>query len=96
MAVTHYKVTVGTSPVKVVTAGYADDLTRVYVANISASYDIYLGDATVSTTDGYLLPKPSGSTIANRQEFVLYTGDSLWAVSTNNAELQVLISGGIE
>jgi hypothetical protein len=95
MAIVHYKVAVTTTPVRVVTAGIADDETRVYLANISGSYDIFLGDNTVSTTDGYLLPKQNGQTVANRQEFVLYAGDSLWAVATADADLQVLVSGTI-
>jgi hypothetical protein len=96
MALTHFKVTVGTTPIRIVTAGYADDNTRVYLANISGSYDIFLGDETVTTTDGYTLPKQSGQTIANRQEFTLYTGDSLWAISTNSADVEVLVSGAIQ
>lgn len=96
MALTHFKITVGTTPVKIVTAGYADDQVRVYLANISGTNDIHLGDETVTTTDGYLLPKSNGQTVSNRQEFVLYTSDTLWAVAAANADLQVLVSGAIQ
>jgi hypothetical protein len=96
MALTHYKITVGTTPVRVVTAGNADDGTFVYLANESGTTDIYLGDNTVTTSDGYLLVKQNGSTVAYRQQFNLYSGDSLWAVATSNAELQVLISGVVQ
>lgn len=96
MALTHYKITVGTGVTKVVTAGNADDGTRVYLANVSGTNDIHLGDETVTTTDGYLLPKQNGQTVANRQEFVLYSGDSIYATAAATAELQVLISGVIQ
>ena len=37
MALTHYKITVGTGVTKVVTAGNADDGTHVYLANVSGT-----------------------------------------------------------
>jgi hypothetical protein len=95
MALTHYKIIVGTTPTRVLTAGNADDGTYVYLANESGTTDIYLGDETVTTSDGYLLVKQNGSTVAYRQDFHLYAGDSLWAVASANAELQVLISGAV-
>lgn len=96
MALTHYKIAVTTTPVRVLTAGNADDGTFVYLANESGTTDIYLGDDTVTTSDGYLLVKQNGSTVAYRQQFTLYAGDSLWAVASSNAQLQVLISGAVQ
>lgn len=68
---------------------------KIYVANQSGTTDTYLGDANVTAANGYQLVKQNGSTVAYRQEFELFGGESIYAIcsSGQTAPIAVIVSG---
>ena len=68
---------------------------KIYVANLSATSHVYLGDNGVTSATGYEIVNQSGQTIGYRQEFELFGGEELYAIcaSGQTASLSVIISG---
>lgn len=91
MAVDHYNITVGTSPVKLVQAPTGVDVCRVYLTNHDNA-DLYIGDASVSASAGehwgFIIKKDVS------YEFELAAGDTLYAISATSAQVTVLKMGG--
>lgn len=87
--------TVTSTPVLLVRASNADDGVQVTVSNGSGD-DVYLGATnTVAVNQGVLVHKNVSATIASRQQFTLYAGDELWAVTTTTSVVNVYVSGGV-
>ena len=87
MAVSHYTVTVGTTPIRILTAPTGSALARVYITNHDNAA-VYIGDSTVATNNGNW-----GFTIVKdgNYDFELAANDSLWAVSATSANVTVLM-----
>ena len=67
---------------------------KIYVANNGAN-DVYLGSSDVLSTDGYLLVKAVGQTIGYRQEFEIFSGESLYAICASGltSTVAVIVTG---
>ena len=87
MAVSHYTVTVGTTPIRILTAPIGSALTRTYITNHDNAA-LYIGGDTVATSGGTW-----GFTIVKdgNYDFELAANDSLWAVSATSANVTVLM-----
>lgn len=86
MAVDHYTITVGTTPIKIIQAPAGVDICKAYVTNHDNAA-LYIGDATVSTSGsnwGFTIIKDAS------YEFELAAGDSLYAISDTSAQVTVL------
>ena len=94
MALDHYSVVVNSTTPTILARGAAGDAhTRVYISNGSGE-DLFVGDETVSTTDGYLIPKQQSTTISYRQEFDLSANDVLYGIclSPNTTTVRVIVT----
>lgn len=97
MALDHYSVSInGVTPVLLAHAPQrvGNRKTKIYVANTGAN-DIYIGDNTVTSTDGYLLVKAVGQTVGYRQEFELFGGETLYVICApaTTSTAAVIVSG---
>lgn len=97
MSVQAYTLTVNSTPMIIAQAPLGDGgKLKVYVSNFSINDHFYVGGTSaVTTANGYEIPNYSGNTVANRQEFELFSGDILWGVcaATKTVEVRVLITG---
>lgn len=82
MAIQSAQVTVGATTVLLATAEYGEGKVKIYITNTSATDHIWVGGANVTTSNGYEVVSSNGSTIANRQEFEVFGGESLYAITT--------------
>lgn len=87
MAVDHYTLTVGTTPVRIAKAPTGVDMCRAYITNHDNA-TLYIGDSSVATSGGNW-----GFTILKdaNYEFVLAAGDEVYAVSATSAQTTVLL-----
>jgi len=68
---------------------------RVYLVNTGGSHDVFIGNASVTSTNGYILGKFQSTGINNRFQIDLFSGDTLYAVcsSGNTTTVTVLVAG---
>jgi hypothetical protein len=89
MAVSHYTITVGTVPIKLVEAPTGTHLSRVYITNHDNAA-LYIGDSSVATSGadwGFTVVKDGN------YEFDLAAGDVLYGISATSAQVTVLMVG---
>ena len=87
MAVSHYTVTVGTTPIRILTAPIGSAIARTYITNHDNAA-VYIGGENVAinnSTWGFTIVKDGN------YDFELSAGDSLWAVSATSANITVLM-----
>jgi hypothetical protein len=87
MALNHYTLTVGTTPVRLAVAPSGVDECRVYITNHDNAA-LYIGDESVATSGadwGFTIVKDAS------YEFVLAAGDAIYAISATSAQTTVLI-----
>jgi hypothetical protein len=94
MAVDHYTMTATTTPQLLVTCPGAGRR-KVYIENRSATNAIYVGDATVSSTDGYNITAQAATGVSNRAEFELFGGDQLWVCSAAGTAVVTVLTPGV-
>ena len=80
MGVTSAQFTVTTAPVKIVSADIAAEM--VYIHNETAI--AYLGDSTVSSSNGYKLDVNDKISLTNHE-------GEIWAVSASSSSVSVLV-----
>lgn len=87
MALSHWTMTVGTTPIRILTAPIGVQLSRVYITNHDNAA-VYVGGENVATNNGNW-----GFTIVKdgNYDFELAAGDSMWAVSSTTANVTVLM-----
>lgn len=71
------------------------DEMSVYVANTGSTHDLFLGDSTVTSTNGYVIGKFQSTGINNRFQCTLFSGETLFAVcaSGNTTTVSVITTG---
>lgn len=87
MAVDHYTITVGTTPIRILQAPAGVDICKAYITNHDNAA-LYIGDSSVSTSGanwGFTITKDAS------YEFELAAGDELYAISTTSAQTTVLL-----
>jgi len=90
MAISHFTISLGTTPHLIADAEDGVQKVMVYVFNNDASANMWVGDETVSNTGtdlGYKIPKDTGYV------FELYGGEKLWGVSTTDISVSVMTTG---
>lgn len=85
MAIQTNQVTVGTSATKMIEAGPNGAVAVIHAA--STGVDVYIGDASVTTGDGFIL-EGGGSTPA----LPLYPGETLYAVIDSGTQVVSVLS----
>ena len=80
MAVTSAQYTVTTSPTKIVSADIAAEMVYVHSETAVA----YLGDSTVSSSNGYKLDVNDKISLVNHE-------GEIWAVSASSSSISVLV-----
>jgi hypothetical protein len=68
---------------------------NVYLANTGGTHDLFLGDPSVTSTNGYVIGKFQSTGINNRFQCVLFSGEQLFAVcsSGNSTTVSVMTTG---
>lgn len=68
---------------------------HVYLANTGGTHDLFLGDSTVTSTNGYVIGKFQSTGINNRFQCSLFSGEQLFAVaaSGNTTTVSVITTG---
>lgn len=68
---------------------------RVYLVNTGGTHDVFLGNASVTSSNGYVIGKFQSTGINNRFQIDLFSGDTLYGVcaSGNTTTVTVLIPG---
>jgi hypothetical protein len=85
MPYTSTQVSVGTTRVKIVVPQASNQLVVLHDHDHNSNNEVFIGDATVTTTNGLHIPKTE--TI----QLNLVAGDDLWAVATaNSVALQIM------
>lgn len=87
MAVDHYTLTVGTTPVKIAHAPTGVEVANVYITNHDNAA-LYIGDSSVATSGsnwGFTIVKDAS------YEFELSANDEIWAVSDTSAQTTVVM-----
>ena len=87
MAVEHYTITVGTTPVRIVKAPVGIEVCRAYITNHDNAA-LYIGDESVSTSGpqwGFTITKDAS------YEFELAANDEIYAISDTSAQTTVLL-----
>jgi hypothetical protein len=93
MALAHYTVTATTTPQILVTVP-GSGRRKIYIANRSTSNTVYIGDATITSSDGFPLTAQAATGVQNRLEFEVFGGDTLFVVSgATTSVVTVLIPG---
>ena len=93
MALAHFTATIGTSPQLLVTIP-GSGRRKIYIANRSTTNTVYIGDATITSSDGFPLTAQAATGVQNRLEFEVFGGDSIYAVSSaTTSVVTVLIPG---
>ena len=94
MSLNHLTVTVGTSPQILVTVP-GSGRRKVYIANRSATNIVYLGDSSITSSDGFPLLAQSATGIGNRLEFEAFGGDTIYAVSAATTSVVTVLIPGV-
>jgi hypothetical protein len=85
MPYTSTQVSVGTTRVKIVVPQASNQLVVLHDHDHNSNNEVFIGDATVTTTNGLHIPKTE--TI----QLNLVAGDDLWAVASGNSvALQIM------
>jgi hypothetical protein len=68
---------------------------RVYIVNSGGSHDLFIGNSSVTSSNGYVIGKFQSTGINNRFQLDLFSGDTLFGVcsSGNTTTVTVLIPG---
>ena len=94
MALNHLTVTVGTTPQILITVP-GSGRRKGYIANRSASNSVYLGDSSITSSDGFPLLAQSATGIGNRLEFEAFGGDTIYAVSAATTSVVTVLIPGV-
>lgn len=76
-----YQATVTDAPVRIVQMPFGVPMSTVYITNLSATEDIFIGDNTVAENEGFLITKQLASGVSYRMEFDVFAGQQLYAVA---------------
>ena len=68
---------------------------RVYLVNTGGSHDLFVGNSSVTSSNGYVLGKFQSTGINNRFQIDLFSGDTLFGIcsSGNTTTVTILIPG---
>ena len=68
---------------------------RVYIVNSGGTHDLFIGNSSVTSSNGYVLGKFQSTGINNRFQLDLFSGDTLFGVcsSGNSTTVTILIPG---
>lgn len=94
MAVDHYTMTATTTPQILITVPGAGRR-KVYIENRSTTIAVYVGDASVSASDGYQLTAQAATGVSNRAEFELFGGDVLWVAAASSTAVVTVLTPGV-
>jgi len=68
---------------------------RVYVVNTGGTHDLFVGNSSVTSSNGYVLGKFQSTGVNNRFQIDLFSGDTLFGIcsSGNTTTVTILIPG---
>jgi hypothetical protein len=68
---------------------------RVYLVNTGGSHDVFIGNSSVTSSNGYILGKFQSTGINNRFQIDLFSGDELYGIcsSGNSTTITFLVAG---
>lgn len=68
---------------------------RVYLVNTGGTHDVFIGNSSVTSSNGYVIGKFQSTGINNRFQIDLFSGDTLFGIcsSGNSTTVTVLIPG---
>ena len=97
MALRQTKFTVTDTPQVIAKNTGAVAKIRVYIVNTGGTHDLFIGDSSVTSSNGYVLGKFQSTGINNRFQIDLFSGDSLYGVcsSGNSTTVTTLIAGSL-
>jgi len=95
MALKQLSATVGDTPQLIANNDAKVGKVRYYIVNSGGSHDVFIGNAAVTSSTGYILGKFQSTGINNRFQIDLFAGESLYAVcaSGNTTTVTVLNAG---
>jgi hypothetical protein len=94
MALAHFTATIGTSPQLLLTVpGFGKR--KVYIANKSSTNIVYIGDASITSADGFPLLAQAATGVQNRLELECFGGDSIFAVSAATTSVVTVLVPGV-
>jgi hypothetical protein len=64
---------------------------RVYLVNTGGSHDLFVGNSSVTSSNGYVLGKFQSTGINNRFQIDLFSGDTLFGICSNGNTTTVTI-----
>jgi hypothetical protein len=94
MAIDHYTMTATTTPQILVTVPGSGSR-KVYIENRSTTIAVYVGDSSVTASDGYQLTAQAATGVSNRAEFELFGGDVLWVASASSTAVVTILIPGV-
>jgi hypothetical protein len=95
MALKQLNITVGATPTLIANNDAKVGKVRYYIVNTGGSHDMFLGDASVTSSTGYVIGKFQSTGINNRFQIDLFAGESLFATCSpgNTTTVTVLNAG---
>lgn len=93
MALQYYQVTATTTP-QIIAKGVAGQKTHFKIMNVGTTNGCYIGDATVSSTTGYLLPTATSTATGARLEITLNAEDVLYVAAVAGTTPVTVIATG--
>jgi len=68
---------------------------RVYVVNSGGTHDLFIGNSSVTSANGYVIGKFQSTGINNRFQIDLFSGDALFGIcaSGQSTTVTILIPG---
>jgi hypothetical protein len=95
MAIQQINATVTDVAKPLVTNGGKIAKMRVYVANTGSTDDLFIGNSSVTSANGYSLGKFQSTGINNRFQIDLFSGDTLFGIcaSGKSTTVAILIPG---